>query len=85
MACQEYVLLAQTNQQDFTYCGVNAHGQNGIAERAIRTTCDRASTMLIHAMEKWPYVVTIDLWPFALRMAANIHNATPGPSSLSPI
>jgi hypothetical protein len=40
--------------------------------------------MLIHAMEKWPYVVTIDLWPFALRMAANIHNATPGPSGLSP-
>jgi hypothetical protein len=27
MACQEYVLLAQTNQQDITYCGVNAHGQ----------------------------------------------------------
>jgi hypothetical protein len=35
-------------------------------------------------MEHWPDVVTIDLWPFALRMAADMHNATPGPSGLSP-
>jgi hypothetical protein len=40
--------------------------------------------MLIHAMEHWPEVVTVDLWPFALRMAADIHNATPGPSGQSP-
>jgi len=59
MACQEYVLHAQTNQQDITYCRVNAHGQNGIAKRAIRTTCHRARTsMLLHVMEKWPDVVT---------------------------
>jgi hypothetical protein len=40
--------------------------------------------MLLHTIEKWPDTVMLDLWPFALRMAADIHNATPGPSGLSP-
>jgi len=84
MACQEYINHVKINQQNITYCSINAHEQNGIAERGICTLCDRARTMLIHAMEHWPDVVTLDLWPFALRMAADIHNATPGPSGLSP-
>jgi hypothetical protein len=84
MACQEYVQYAAIHQQTITYCGINQHEQNGIAERAIRTLCDRARTMLLHAMEKSPDAITLDLWPFALRVAADIHNATPGPSGLSP-
>ncbi len=32
MACHEYVAHVNQNQQSITYCGVNAHGQNGIAE-----------------------------------------------------
>jgi hypothetical protein len=35
-------------------------------------------------MEHWPDAISVDLWPFAIKMAADIHNATPGPSSLSP-
>lgn len=84
MAGNEYVQHANVNQQDITFCSVNAHGQNGIAEGSIHILCDHARTMLLHAMEHWPDVVGIDLWPFALRMAADIHNATPGPSGLSP-
>jgi hypothetical protein len=84
MACHEYVNHVKINQQNITYCGVNSHEQNGIAERGICTLCDRARTMLIRAMEHWPDVVTLDLWPFALCMAADIHNATTGPTGLSP-
>ena len=40
--------------------------------------------MLIHAMKNWPEVVTVDPWPFTLRMVVDIHNATPGPSGQSP-
>ena len=36
--------------QKITFCGVNAHHQNGIAERQIRTLTERACTMLIHSM-----------------------------------
>jgi hypothetical protein len=71
-------------QQDHDFCGVNAHHQNGIAERMIGTITRRARTMLLHATILWPDIITEDLWPFALTMAAAVHNATPGPSGLSP-
>jgi len=51
-----------TAGQDITLCRVNAHFQNGIAECSIRTIFDRAWTMLLHAIEKWPDDITIDLW-----------------------
>jgi len=35
-------------------------------------------------MHRWPKVVTTEFWPFALKMAADVHNATPTDSGLSP-
>jgi hypothetical protein len=84
MSCHDYAECAHANQQAITFCGVNVHGQNGIAECYIHTLCDRTRTMLLHAMEHWPDVITLELWPFALKMVADIHNVTPGPSGLSP-
>ena len=86
MACQEFLNHINTYQQTITYCGMNAHGQNGIAEQAIQSLCDRAHTIPIRAIEKRPEAVTMVLWPFALKMAASIHNGngTPGQSGLSP-
>jgi hypothetical protein len=63
--------------QDQWYGGVNAHHQNGIAERAIRTITVNARTMLLHATSMWPDVVKFDLWPFAVKMAVDMHNAIP--------
>jgi hypothetical protein len=40
--------------------------------------------MLIHAMIQWPDIITETLWPFALRLAVELHNKTPGPSDLTP-
>ncbi len=73
----------QQNQQ-ISFCGVNAHHQNGIAERYIRTITERARTMLLHAMISWPEIIKEDLWPYALRLAVDLHNATPGVSGLTP-
>jgi hypothetical protein len=84
MAKREYMASIELNQQKITLSGVNNHSQNGIAEWNIRTISDRARTMLLHAIEKWPEAVTMDLWPFALKMAVDIHNATPEKSGLSP-
>jgi hypothetical protein len=53
-------------------------------ERQIRSIVDRARTMLLHALNKWPDVITVLLWPYALRLAVDLHNATPRSSSLSP-
>jgi hypothetical protein len=35
-------------------------------------------------LKKWLDAVTVDIWPFSLRMAIDIHNAFNGPSACSP-
>jgi hypothetical protein len=84
MSKKEYMQDAANCQQSVTLSGVNQHNHNGIAENNICTVCDRARSMLFYAISKWPDKITIDLWPFALKMAVDVHNATPGPSGLSP-
>ena len=63
--------------QRLTFAGVNAHHQNGMAERRIRLLTELTRTMLIHSNKKWPTVITTNLWPYALRMANNVLNETP--------
>ena len=67
----------QEKGQRLTFCEVNAHFQNGMAERRIRELQEQARTMLIHANRRWPEVVNAHLWPYAIRMANDIFNHTP--------
>ena len=70
--------------QTLSFCGVNAHWQNGVAEKRIRDLQDLARTMMIHANRRWPEAVSVNLWPYALRMANNVLNATPSKSRTNP-
>ncbi|KAI2489917.1 hypothetical protein MHU86_24671 [Fragilaria crotonensis] len=72
-----FVNHVTANRQSITYCGVNAHFQNGMAEKRIRDLQDQVTTMLLHAESKWPDVITANLWPYALREANETLNATP--------
>ena len=65
------------NRQRISYCGVNAHFQNGIAERAIRDLQEQARKQLFHAKSRWPSVVDLSLWPYAMRSTSNLHNVVP--------
>jgi hypothetical protein len=57
--------------------GVNAHFQNGIAEKKIRDLTKRAQTSLLHTMHRRPSAMTINLWPYALHCATDTHNSAP--------
>ena len=65
------------NNQRITFCGVNAHFQNGIAEKAIRDVTEAARKMLLHAKLRWPSAMDLSLWPYAMRYATYITNYTP--------
>ena len=63
--------------QSLTFCGVNAHFENGRAEKRIRDATELGRTMLIHANRRWPTAINAHLWPFALRHAILSLNRTP--------
>ncbi len=64
-------------RQQLTFCGVNAHFQNGIAERSIRDLSESAHKQLLHARACWPQAVHFALWPYALHNAMLLHNSLP--------
>ena len=51
----------QIAKQTISFCEVNAHHQNGVAERHIRDLRDIARSMLLHAQHHWPKVITSNL------------------------
>jgi len=74
-AAQAFKDSCTKQQQKLTFCAVG-HWQNGIAERFIGTITERARTMLLHAMHRWPAMIQETLWPFAIRHAVAFHNAS---------
>ena len=50
-----------TKGQQLTFCGVNAHFQNGIAEKAIRDLRESARKQLLHACQRWPAAIHLAL------------------------
>ena len=72
-----FIKACQEEGQGISYCGVNAHWQNGICEKRIRDLPEAARTQIIHAQHRWPNAIDAHLWPYALRYATAIDNATP--------
>ena len=70
------------SNQTITYCGINAHFQNGRAEQKIRDLWESVRTQLLHVINRWQGTVTVNLWPYALRYAADVHNLLPTATSL---
>ncbi len=56
---------------------MNAHFQNGIAERTIWDLTKSARKRLLHARACWLAVVHFALWSYALRNATLLHNNLP--------
>ncbi|KAL7460839.1 hypothetical protein ACHAXS_001279 [Conticribra weissflogii] len=60
--------------QRLSLCAVDAHHQNGIVERAIKTLTLISQTLLLHAQRHWPEYITTMLWPLALKAAQDRMN-----------
>ena len=81
-----FVEDCQSQRQGLTYCRVNMHFQNGIAEKKIHDLQEQTRTMMLHALHKWSSILSIHLWPYGLCMANDICNSTPRKrSDISPI
>jgi hypothetical protein len=66
------------SQQSLTFCGVNAHHQNGRAESRIKDITTHARTYLLHAAHCWPKAINAAaLWPAALKHYTNTRNVLP--------
>ena len=75
-AYNTFIADCKAQRQGLSFCGVNAHFQNGVAERNIRHLQEQARTSLLYAMDKWKHMVITCLWPYAIRHANDIANAT---------
>ena len=72
-----FIQDCQANRQSLSYCSVNAHFQNDIAERHIHDLQERTQTSMLYAMNKWKNMVIICLWLYTMRHANDVANATP--------
>lgn len=64
------------HNQKVQYCGVNAHHQNGVAERSILTVVSNmARDMLLHASMRWKQDIDSSLWPMAVNHATHVYNS----------
>lgn len=72
-----FIEAVRLARQTISYCAAHAHFQNGKAEKRIRDLQEAARKQLLHAIARWPEVITFHLWPYALRHANNIRNNLP--------
>ncbi|KAI2499350.1 hypothetical protein MHU86_15132 [Fragilaria crotonensis] len=79
-----FVQHIREHGQQIHYCGTNAHHQNGIAERSIRTVSNMARAMLLHSAAHWKNGVDSSLWPMAVSYAVYVYNNTPNAQNLCP-
>jgi hypothetical protein len=74
---REFMEALEQDGQTITFCGVNAHHQNGRAEKKIRDLQEATRTMIIHAQQRWRDAITPNLWPMAIKVANDIGNRAP--------
>ena len=73
-AIQDACTLEQ--QQLVSFCAVGTHRQNGIVELFIGHVVQCARILLLHALSKWPSVITKELWPFSIWNMVLFHDTS---------
>ena len=66
-----------TSNQTMSFCGFDAHHQNGKAENGVKDISICTKIMLLHASHVWPNAIHSSLWPAAMKNYTNIQNSLP--------
>jgi hypothetical protein len=74
----EVVNTIQADGQMICYCLVNNHHQKGKEVKKMSDLQEMATTMVLHAKQRWPEAVATSLSPYAVRMVNDISNFCPG-------
>ena len=74
---QGFLVHLDEHGQKITFSGSGAQHQNGVAERAIKTICEAARTIQLHAALHWPDSYDPALWPMAMQYVCDIYNEIP--------
>ncbi|KAL7525483.1 hypothetical protein ACHAXR_001027, partial [Thalassiosira sp. AJA248-18] len=61
-----FKLDCDRQSQSYSFSGVGAHHQNGVAERNIQTVAKWARASMLHAAFHWPQYASVKLWPMAI-------------------
>lgn len=69
-----FVNRIREHTQIFRFRGVNAHHQNGIAERVTKTASDMSRAMMSYANTHWKDGINFTVWPMAITYAIYIYN-----------
>ncbi len=63
--------------QGYSFSGVGAHHQNGVAERNIKTVSQWARANMLHFAHHWPSQVNVKFWPQAIEYSLWVFNRMP--------
>ena len=80
----KFVQHIRDNNQRIQYCGTDAHHQNGVAERAIRTISNMSRATILHAASRWKHGIDSSMWPMAVHYAIYVCNNIPRTYNVSP-
>jgi hypothetical protein len=73
-ASQEFKEYCDRSKRKYSFSGVGAKHQNGVAERNIKTIAQWAQANMLHLATHWPQYASSSLWPQAIDYAVWVFN-----------
>ncbi len=80
----KFVEHIRNHHKKIQYCGTNAHHQNGVAKRDIRTISNMARAMILQASAHWNHGIDATMWPLAVQYSTYVYNTLPQSNKISP-
>ena len=70
--------------QKLSYCGVNVHQKNGVAEGEIHTMSEYACSFMLYMLVHWEQTATSDIWSMVVYYAVYPYSHLPNEKGIAP-